>query len=71
MLHKYLTHFEDSFSFECYVSISRTFGFSFHPLVTLVFHALLSSFSFDCYVSISRTLRVLFHPSVTLVSRAL
>ena len=43
LLRQCFTSFQDSFSTECYVSISRTFGIPFHPSITLVSRFLGSS----------------------------
>ena len=65
---QYLTHFQDSLLFDCYVSISRTFGIScifrilFHWIVTLVSRAPLL-FSF---IKLSRFYLVHFSDSLLL-----
>lgn len=84
LLRQYLGHFQKSFSFEGYVSISHTSRIHLSLIVALVSRApsgfifiqllrqcpahLQDSFSFDCYVNILRTFQVLFHSIVALVS---
>ena len=71
LLHQYHAHFQESRSFDYYLSISRTFGISFIRLSCQYLEHFQDYLSFDCCVCISRTLRILFHWITTLVSRAL
>ena len=83
--HQYLAQFEESRSFDYYLSISWDFFFMrsscqyvehFQDSLSMDSCVCISRtfrilFSLDFYISISRTLRILFHQIVTFVSRAL
>lgn len=70
LLRQYLGHFQKSFSFEGYVSISHTSRIHLSLIVACLAH-LQDSFSFNCYVSVQHTFRILSHSIVTLISCAL
>ena len=60
LLHQYHAHFQESRSFDYYLSISRTFGISFIRLSCQYLEHFQDYLSLDCCVCISRTFRISF-----------